>query len=399
MRLCVASDLDYTDSGKGPDGSPQRLTIEHYAARGDNVTFITSATPTLRENKNDRHHDRGLRFVRLDSPTLNLLAGIRKIGWFAKAAAWLIFQVRLAIFIASEGAKSFDVFYAYEIFPCPVMKLLSAMNRKPLVTRFQGTVLRAEMSLLDRLRQWQHVVALRISSDLTIMTNDGTEGDKVIRALRGSSSGVQFLINGIDPIFFEIPLKADRSGSDALVVYCCGRLVQWKNHDRSIRVVAEAIRRGANVRLLVIGDGPDRPRLQQLAESLGVASRVEFIGAIPHIELVRFIEKADVYLSNYDLSNFGKTMMEAMAGGRAIVTTDVGDTRSFVVHGTHGFVSGDNDIGGMADALVRLEGDRALAAMYGANARASARKHFWSWDERLDYERELVVKLVGTRRQ
>lgn len=392
MRLLIVSALDIHEPDKGSSGSPQTKTIKYFLQRGDHVTFIT-CNLEFESNRNTKKYE-NLIIHRFGFPFLKKLSAFRKVGWFATSIHWFLFQTVVYLKIRSLSPREYDVFYAYEIEAVPILWLLAQIYKKPFVSRFQGTIISKDVSFLGILRRWQHSLALRVKSDLTIMTNDGTQGDKVLRNFRRNLDGVQFLVNGIDSMFLKIPAKREVLVNCPLYVYSCGRLVGWKNHDRNIRVIANVLNKNVDIILFVIGGGPDLDRLSGLAKTLGVSRYVCFTGAIEHDELVGYIGKSDIYLSNYNYSNFGKTLMEAMAGGKAIIATDVGDTASFVKDGEHGYLFDDNDIESMAETIANLAKHPNEIARLGANARDYAVKNFWSWEERFEYERNLLINLV-----
>ena len=97
-----------------------------------------------------------------------------------------------------------DLLYGYEVIGVPSAKVLSLFFRKPFVSRFQGTMLMPKMDTwLWQIKHWHHLIGLKINADLTIMTNDGTEGDMVLKLLNRDMNKVKFWINGVDKVTNE----------------------------------------------------------------------------------------------------------------------------------------------------------------------------------------------------
>ena len=146
--------------------------------------------------------------------------------------------------------------------------------------------------------------------------------------------------------------------------------------------------------LVVVGDGPKREALEQLAEQLGVREYVRFEGAVPHAEVPKYMAAADIFLSFYDWSNVGNPLLEAMMAGKCIVTLNNGDTGDFVRNGENGILLDYEDLPNLPRVINKLLADEYLRLYLGANARKFAKQHFWSWKERLDAEIKEVKKLL-----
>ena len=82
--------------------------------------------------------------------------------------------------------------------------------------------------------------------------------------------------------------------------------------------------------MIIKGDGPERKILEQLSNKLGIKQYIRFEGASPHNEVPKYFATADIFLSFYDWSNVGNPLLEAMMGGKCIVTLNNGDTGRFI---------------------------------------------------------------------
>jgi glycosyltransferase involved in cell wall biosynthesis len=104
-----------------------------------------------------------------------------------------------------------------------------------------------------------------------------------------------------------------------------------------------------------------------------------------------------VFLSTNELSNVGNPLLEAMLGGRCIVTLDEGDTRKLIRDGETGVLLRTGDPMAIASALAALHGDPDQRRRLADGALGLARSEFWSWEQRLDAEVEAVSALARTR--
>jgi glycosyltransferase involved in cell wall biosynthesis len=144
-------------------------------------------------------------------------------------------------------------------------------------------------------------------------------------------------------------------GFDVLTV---SRLSEHKNVETLLRAVAQ-LSRVCSVG--VIGDGPERQRLEALASSLGIGSQVSFLGAVDDAEVGAQLRGADTFASTSSREGFGITLVEAMAAGCTVVAVDHPHSAAASVVDDAGFLVGPS-VTSVAQGLERaLEGNRPAA--------------------------------------
>ncbi len=134
--------------------------------------------------------------------------------------------------------------------------------------------------------------------------------------------------------------------------------------------VAEKI----GARLLMLGDGPDRPKCIELAQELHISGRVSFLGTFPQIEALLAI--SDLFLLPSAKESFGLVALEAMASGVPVVASNIGGIPEVVLSGTTGFIYPLGDVEAMANSAIKLLSDDALHKQFSRAARAHAEKSF-----------------------
>lgn len=127
-------------------------------------------------------------------------------------------------------------------------------------------------------------------------------------------------------------------------------------------------------RLLMIGDGPDRPKAVELAQQLGVIGRTHFLGTFPDVETVLGI--SDLFLLPSSNESFGLAALEAMSCEVPVVAARAGGIPEVVEESVTGFLCPVGDVDGMADAALRILRDRELYGRMGAAARHAALTRF-----------------------
>jgi N-acetyl-alpha-D-glucosaminyl L-malate synthase BshA len=146
-----------------------------------------------------------------------------------------------------------------------------------------------------------------------------------------------------------------------------------KRVDDVVRIFAR-VRAALSARLRLVGDGPERPRIEALARELGVAGDVELMGE--RVDLPDVLGDADLFLLPSETESFGLAALEAMACGVPVVASDVGGVPEVVAHGTSGLLCPLGDVPAMADAALRLLRDEPLRARFAAAARRRAESDF-----------------------
>lgn len=141
----------------------------------------------------------------------------------------------------------------------------------------------------------------------------------------------------------------------------------------TVEVLARVTKR-IPARLILIGDGPERPRVQALAEELDVADKVVFLGR--HDSVAELLSCADVFLLPSSKESFGLVALEAMACGVPVVATDLGGLPEVVPHGEAGFLCSVGDVDAMADAVTDILRDEELHTRLATNGLAVVAEKF-----------------------
>jgi N-acetyl-alpha-D-glucosaminyl L-malate synthase BshA len=127
-------------------------------------------------------------------------------------------------------------------------------------------------------------------------------------------------------------------------------------------------------RLVMIGDGPDRPAAERHAAEIGLQEAVDFVGE--QYELVPWLSSADLFLLPSSQESFGLAALEAMSCGVPVIASRAGGLPELIEDGVTGFVREDTDLDGMADLGVALLADTGLRTKIGDAAAADVRRRF-----------------------
>ena len=141
-------------------------------------------------------------------------------------------------------------------------------------------------------------------------------------------------------------LRASKRWQDDKVLVSIGRLAPEKNWETLLQAAASVYREHPDLRVVILGDGPEKAALQNLSAELGIAERVTFTGELPFAEVTVYLKAADLFGFSSVTETQGLVTMEAMAAGLPVVAVDASGTRDIVDDGKQGFLVPNN-----ADAL------------------------------------------------
>ena len=192
--------------------------------------------------------------------------------------------------------------------------------------------------------------------------------EDLVRELGVNPARFEVIHNGVDiERFRSAPSTGERRPADAgVVIGSVGRLAPVKNYALLLQAMAQLPAVPA-VRLLLVGEGPERPSLEALAAGFGLAGRVQFAGH--RDDVPRALREMDIFVLPSTSEGMSNTLLEAMAAGVATVASDAGGNSEVIVPEVSGLLFPSADVVALAAQLGRLISDPALR---GRLARAAA---------------------------
>lgn len=170
--------------------------------------------------------------------------------------------------------------------------------------------------------------------------------------------------------------SVDGSAEAPLKLVCTGRMVPAKAH--CILLQALALLHESRVRFFctLIGDGPERPFLQGMAAELGIADRVQFLGAMAHEPTLSEVSRADVFVLASFAEGLPVALMEAMALGIPCVSTTIAAIPELIDHMENGLLVPSANPTALCEALRLLAVDSELRLRLGRQARVTAEARY-----------------------
>lgn len=184
---------------------------------------------------------------------------------------------------------------------------------------------------------------------------------------------------GIDPARFA-PRPEDAEvthGAGApLRLLTVGRLDPVKGFPILLNAVADLVARGRRVELRIVGKGPMESRLEAQIAALGLGGVVELVGALNEDGVIEQLQRADVFVMSSFNEGLPVVLMEAMAAGVPVITTQVGAVSELITHGVSGLIVPPTNAAALAAAVTRLHDDVALRASMAEAGRVAVNEEF-----------------------
>ncbi len=343
--------------------------------RGHDVTIITSHF-----TRGEAHHAPGVERI-----GHNLLIPFN--GAFVDLAVGLRLGHQLRRLLR---AYDFDVLHTHAplVPTLPLIAIRAASCAQ--VGTFHTTAGRSR--LLEVARAWLTPVIEKLDARIAVST---TARDFVADYFPGEYTVIP---NGVDVERFrpDVAPFPEWTRPDRVNVLFVGRLDPRKGVHHLIAAMPEVIERTrGGAQLLIVGNSYLRPRLEA-AVAPAARSFVHFLGHAPSPDLPRWYATGDIFVSPASGNeSFGIVLVEAMAGGRAVVASDIPGYRSVVSPGENAVVVPPGDVGALAEAIAALAADPARRQALGRKGRERALEFSWT---RVTDQIEAVYRRVLQRR-
>lgn len=297
----------------------------------------------------------------------------------------------------------FDIVYGYEVHGINSVKILNLLGKfrnSKTVYRYQGSFMLdyiEEKRISKILSNFDHLIALKSKPNLTIMTNDGTRGDKLWRLLNREDNNFRFWTNGVDiPVIEKGNFTIDHNKKEVIFI-TVSRLNQWKRVDRAINLIhCISNISDMQIRLLVLGDGPEKEKLKKLATHLSIEDKIDFKGSIPAEKVKYYLNISQVFLSFYEGSNLGNPIFEAIRMNKLIVTLNNGTTGDYIKHLYNGLIYNENELEliDIAKDILQLITDNKEVNRLKSNLKKTESEKLWTWEQRFTEELSEVNRIL-----
>lgn len=280
---------------------------------------------------------------------------------------------------AAHLLGSMDVIHAHHPFPSGWLALRHAKPGQPVVFTHHT---RYDLHLKAALPGWMEAAGQRLAGryipwfcsrcSLIIAPSPAIRA-RLVEARVGSR--IETVPCGTDLTIFEEPRPTSHRrdlgfGDDEVVLIYVGRLAKEKNLDALLDVFSTSARRDPRLRLVLVGDGPERGRLERRLARSRWGHAVHLTGKIPHRSIPHWLQAADLFVTASQSEVCPISVVEAMAAGLPVAALEAPGLVDLIRDGVDGRLS--RDVREFSERLSKLVADSSLRRRYGKRAREAA---------------------------
>lgn len=359
MRILMASDYFYPFLLGG--GERQMYEIAKRLARKHEIHIITRRLGDL----SSYELVEGIHIHRVFVPSKDVTLESPLNGSFFMLSSW----------IESLRLGDFDVYAPQQFFPIPPLWLSQKIRGKPIVATIHDVYrdmwvrrdgFRAQlMSVFERILLKLHYSRIITVSNSTKekLTSSGIPSQKI-----------DVIYNGINVGEYD-KVKAKKSPKPRIIF--TGRLVGYKNVDDLIRAFSKL---STEAELYIVGEGPERGKLQRLSRKLGIQDKVTFTGFISEEEKIKLLKSSHALVLPSSTEGFGISVIEAMAAKTPVIVSNISALKEVVGDGEVGLVFELKNAEDLTDKLDHLLSDKNMQRKLSQKGYKLVREKF-NWDK------------------
>ena len=314
--------------------------------------------------------------------------------------------VRHIVFMANifAAAPNHDLVFVQDAVGCGLPAMIAARLRgKPLVVRLPGDYaweqatqrfgVSEDIDSFQKnrrsLRAWVlHLIQRWVASRATLVIVASQYFAGIVRGWGVPEDRLRIVYHGLD---FSEPVRIPETSIQGPIMFSLGRFVPWKGFLFLVELLVEL----PEWSLVIAGDGPQRPLVEQRARELGVSDRLILTGVIEHSLVLGWYRRADVFVLNSSQENFSFQTLEGMISGTPVIATAIGAIPELITDGIEGRLLEPNDRAGFLAAIQSVAAEPSVWKKRTEAAKQKA-EHF-STDRMLSGTAAVLVESLHSR--
>jgi glycosyltransferase involved in cell wall biosynthesis len=226
----------------------------------------------------------------------------------------------------------------------------------------------------------------------------------IVQKVGVAEDRIHVIPNGVDLSSFvsspdSAKLRRELKLENRTVLGFVGFVRPWHGLDRIIEILANCGHM-LDLHLLIVGDGPARPNLEQMANELGVADRVQFVGAVGRRDVPRYVEVFDIALQPSAVAYACPLkLIEYMSMGKAIIAPDQPNIRELIGNSQTGLLVRKGDTRELTEAILLLANNPELRVSLGRRALEAVRQRNLTWDANAEHVSALATQMSQDNRR
>lgn len=293
--------------------------------------------------------------------------------------------------------RDYDVFHAHDVSVAGFSGvLMSHVISKPFVLKYGGDLVFEYLTIknpkgwnsvdgLDATLEYRGVLGTLIRSvqrwyfrSYDVIAPDAASCvGHLARGWKVDEGKIRVLVNGVDTQKFS-PVNRFKSNRDFFTLVTTGRLIESKGIDVILKALPIVLEKHS-VKLLVVGDGPEKSRLEVIARELNISGQVTFLGRVLPSDISKYLGQADIFVFPSFKESTPNSLLEAMSAGLPCIVSDVDGVRE-VVGDDCALKVFPGDVGVFAGAICQLIESPEMREKLSKNARKRVVDEY-SWDK------------------
>jgi len=310
---------------------------------------------------------------------------IRTLPW----GKWFAVTYMLSVFwFLLRRRHTYDIIHCHLLqgFHSIIAIMVKALFRKNVIIKVGATGPLSDFAMIRKVFWGDFLLKKITRADKLVTVCSQSTAEALQEGF--TASQVEQIPNGVDTNHFK-PFSS--SGNQKNITFI-GRL----DHMKGVQVLLDAFKTlkedGVTAHLTIIGDGPDRDKLQNLSRDAGVNDSISFCGAVE--DIIPYLQKSALFVLPSLSEGLSNVLLEAMACGLPIVATRVGGNIDLIRDGENGILVETENSNQLSEAMKKILQDKALAKKLGSEARKTVEQRF-SLISIADRYLSLYQKLIG----
>ncbi|MEM2338355.1 MAG: glycosyltransferase family 4 protein [Candidatus Bathyarchaeia archaeon] len=371
MKVCFVSPSYFPTIG-GTEVAIYELG-KRLVNKGCEVVLVTP-TPSVRSKCED---DSGMDVYRVPIPLE--LSMLSPIHFYGRLFPPPLISTRVLLKILEKNKnRKIDILHQFHLFYLGATCVFAKKILKiPLITSLMGWDTYDPLHPLPRLHQPYLEFVMGHSNLIT------SPSKRLLSCMsQAHKEKVRVIPHGVDISRFNIHVNRNEQKeklgvkSDEILALAVQRLAPKKAVEHLIYAMSIVSKENPKVKLVIVGDGPEKARLTELTRKLGINQNVVFKGFVDSQDLPKYYLACDIFVLHSLYEQFGIVLVEAMACGKPVISTTVGAIPEIVDNEKIGFLVEPKNPKQLADAILKLANDEKLRKKFGEEGKKKAKENY-----------------------
>ncbi|OCC15887.1 Glycosyltransferase [Dissulfuribacter thermophilus] len=285
-------------------------------------------------------------------------------------------------------SNSHDIIHAHWSISGFLASLTSLFKRRPIITTIHGS----DFNLAKGNELYRYIQKKTLLDSSVIVGVSQTISNRLKVHFPQYSEKICFIPNGVSEDFFSVNPTFETLGQSIKFLYV-GSLIPVKGVDLLIKAFCR-LKNIDNWEITIVGDGPEREKLEMVCLDNKVNDRVTFLGSVEPDRIPRCMAQSHCLVLPSYSEGRPSVVLEAMAAGLPVIATDIEGTNELVLDGVNGWLFKPGDVKGLVDTLKAILNDPKKLMIFGARGRNMMIKWGLTWENTARQYKNIYAKTI-----